>query len=272
VFGVLKDTTLFIHDHWKAMAVLLGSMKLASWTMNSGAATGGLVSILGSLSPAAGAAAGGLSRFAGQLGVAVGGLGALYLSAQALAKYIDEKQSGGLAAQAAAPRAMTALTAGAKAMSSAMREDSDETTMGHLQTAFAAYGLKPGQTLSRETLAAELKAMEPGLAAAQLGQYGIRGMSAKTMGAPGVIDEAAGRVANLLNKFASDLLAANPALGKGTSPHVTKQERNTNIYGGVHLTQEFKEADPDRVFHKVINEIDHAVNAPRGAVTNALGA
>jgi hypothetical protein len=166
---------------------------------------------------------------------------------------------------------MTALSAGAKAMSSAMHEDSVQTTMGHLKTAFAAYGLQPGQMLSRETLAAELKAMEPGLAAQQLGMYGIKGMSAKSVQAPGVLDEAAGRVSTLLNNFAAQLLAANPDLGKGKSPHVTKTEHVTNI-AHVSITQEFKESDPDRVFHKAINEIDHMVNAPRGATTNALGA
>ena len=60
-------------------------------------------------------------------------------------------------------------------------------------------------------------------------------------------------------------------MGKGPSPHIPKNEHNTYI-NHVSLTQEFKEADPDRVFHKAVNEIDHMVNAPRGATTNALGA
>jgi hypothetical protein len=270
-FHTLKDVTSFLLDHWEQIAVIWGSFKLASWTMNSGGAAGGLASVFGGLAPAAGAATGGLSKFAGQLGIAAGSLGILYVALEGLAKYIDGMQSEGLARHAAAPRTMTALTAGAKAMSSALHENSVETTMGHLKTAFAAYGLKPGQMLSRETLAAELKAMEPGIAAQQLGMYGIKGMSAKSVQAPGVLDEAAGRVSTLLNNFAAQLLAANPDLGKGPSPHVTKQERNTYI-AHVSLTQEFKESDPDRVFHKAINEIDHMVNTPRGATTNALGA
>ena len=270
-FRTMKDVTSFLLDHWKEIAAIWGSFKLASWTMSPGGAAGGLTSMLGGLGPAAGAATGGLSRFAGQLGIATGALGVLYVVLQGLAAYIDKTQTEGLTKQAAAPRAMTALTAGAKAMSSALHEDSVSKTMGHLQTAFAAYGLKPGQMLSRETLAAELKAMEPGLAAKQLGMYGIAGMSAKSVQAPGVLDEAAGRVSTLLNNFAAQLLAANPELGKGPSPHVPKNEHNTYI-NHVTLTQDFKEADPDRVFHKVVNEIDHMVNAPRGATTNALGA
>ena len=34
--------------------------------------------------------------------------------------------------------------------------------------------------------------------------------------------------------------------------------------GTVNITQDFKEADPDRVFHRVISEINQAVHMPSG--------
>ena len=86
---------------------------------------------------------------------------------------------------------------------------------------------------------------------------------------------------------ADALMRSSPLFGQGlgvlskqwsmlddvkNDPHVNKKgDQNVNI-AHLTLTQEFKEADPDRVFHKAVNEIDHMVNAPRGATTNALGA
>jgi hypothetical protein len=275
VFHAAEKATKFIAENWRSIALVWGSMKFASWAKGPGGA--GVAGLLGGAAGLGGlgtTAAGTTSRLAtmgARVGLVTEGLGLLYLGAQGLAAYFEDRQRKSSAEAAAAPRAMTALTAGAKAMSSAMHEQAVAKTMGHLRTAFEAYGLKPGQMLSRETLAAELKAMAPELAAQQLAQYGIRGLSAKTVGAPGVIDEASGRVATLLNNFAAQLIAANPDLAKGPSPHVTKAgDRITNI-GSVHLTQEFKEADPDRVWVRAVNEIDQMVHNPRGSMTHAVG-
>ena len=77
------------------------------------------------------------------------------------------------------------------------------------------------------------------------------------------------QIATAMNDFMAQLTKSG-AYGTA-SPHLKKNEHITNI-AHVTITQDFKEADPDRVFHKAVNEIDHMVNAPRGATTHALGA
>jgi hypothetical protein len=50
-FRTMKDVTSFLLDHWKEIAAIWGSFKLASWTMSPGGAAGGLTSMLGALGP-----------------------------------------------------------------------------------------------------------------------------------------------------------------------------------------------------------------------------
>jgi len=211
------------------------------------------------------------SNMAARVGIVTEALGGLYIGLDALAKWALSKQDEGMARSAAAPRAMSSLTAGAKAMSSALHEESVEKTFGHLKSAFEAYGLKPGQMLDRATLSAELRAMEPGLAAKQIAMYGIKGASAKSVQAPGMLDEAAGRITTLLNNYAAQLLAANPDLAKGVSQRKTTAAPVTNInVQHLEITQDFKQADPDRVFHNVPRDIADMVRNPRGSNIGAV--
>lgn len=301
-FHFLKDATAFISDHWKSIAAVFVATKMTSWIEvmakskwgGAGAAGGGLAgAAVGTMAVKAGVVnvgGGGLpaavaetsaAEIRKKLGVGLDGttqrlagvaakatmvteaLGLLYVGLQGLAKVVDDMQTKNLAAHAAAPRAMDALTAGAKAMSSAMNERSVKETFGHLKSAFGAYNLKPGQMLSASTLADELRAMEPGLAAKQIGMYGIRGATATSVQGPGYIDEAAGRIAGLLNKFASQMLAAYPDLGKSEN-QVAKAHTVVHI-GTVEIHPEFKDPNPDKVFHRVVNGVVELANAPLGS-------
>ena len=305
-FGYLKSATAFIADHWKIIAGIWAATKftgamqglagrfgagaagvagaggVASGVMNVTAATvnvnGGAAAALGAatatelstkLRPTMSDTIGRYAAMGAKIGMVTEALGGLYIGLDALASWALHEQAKGIATAAAAPRAMTSLTAGAKAMSSALHEESVEKTFGHLQSAFAAYGLKPGQMLSRETLASELKAMEPSLAAKQLGMYGIKGMSAKGVQAPGVLDEAAGRVANLLNNFASQLLAANPELGKGGNKLARKGDTHIHV-ASMTITPDFKDPHPDMVWHQIATGIIQGVRSPTGSNLSAV--
>lgn len=271
-FHAVEKASKWIAKHWKEILLIWGNAKFASFLSG-----GGMAKLFGGSAAAgaghaaegvASAAAGGLAGVASKTHIVIAALMAFKLALEAGADYILGRQEKALQDKAAGPRAMTALTAGAKAMSSAMHEASVEKTFSHLKSAFEAYGLKPGQRLDRETLAAELRAMEPALAAKQIGMYGIKGITAKSVQAPGVIEESAGRIATVLNNFASQLLQAYPDLGK-KKPPITAAPIN-HFHGDIKITQEFKEADPDRVFHRVVRDINDAAMHQRDSGVGTL--
>ena len=310
-FGYLKDATAFIAEHWKAIAGIWVATKFAGAMQGmagrfgaggaaataAGATGGGVarvmnvkagtVNVQGGAATALGAATASeigaklkpslsdtvtkFSDMAARAGMVTEALGGLYIGLDALAKWALSKQDEGMARSAAAPRAISSLTAGAKAMSSALHEESVEKTFGHLKSAFEAYGLKPGQVLDRTTLAAELRSMEPSLAAKQIAMYGIKGVSSKSVQAPGMLEDAAGRITTLLNNFAAQLLAANPELATGASKRSTTAAPVTNIHvEHMTITQDFKQADPDRVFHNVPRDIADMLRNPRGSNLGAV--
>ena len=310
-FGYLKDATAFIADHWKtiagifvatkftgAMQGLAGRFGASAAAGGAGGAAGGVAGVmnvkagtvnvsgstaaaLGSttaaaigdkLKPSLSDTVGKFTNVAARAGMVTEALGGLYIGLDALAKWALSKQDEGMAKQASAPRAMNALTAGAKAMSSALHEGSVEKTFSHLKTAFQAYGLKPGQSLDRNTVAGELRAMQPELAAKQIAMYGIKGASAKNVQAPGMLEEAAGRITTLLNNFAAQLLVGNPSLADGKNGRALAGKAVTNInVAHLEITQDFKQADPDRVFHNVPRDIVDMVNSPRASGIPAVG-
>jgi len=302
-FHFLKDATVFIADHWQAIAAVLVSSKMGAWmealsgakhgAAAAGGAAGGLGGAVGAMTIKAGVVnlssgpASALSEMtasqirsklqpgldhtmsklfgmAGKTMMVTEALGVFYVGLQGVAKVIDELQTKSIATQAAAPRTLDALTSGAKAMSSAMHERSVKETFSHLQSAFSAYGLKPGQMLSAKTIADELRTLEPGLAAKQIGMYGIRGASAKSVQGSGFIDEAAGRIAGLLNNFASQMLAAYPELAKSESHTAKKADHIVNIEHQ-YITPEFRDPNPDRLFHRIVNEAVQMANSPLGS-------
>ena len=309
-FGYLKDATAFIADHWKTIAGIFiatkftGAMQGLAGRFGASAAAGGTAGAAGgvagvmnvkaatvNVSSGAAAALGTttaaeigaklkpslsetvtkFSNMAARAGMVTEALGGLYIGLDALAKWALSKQDEGMAKQASAPRAMNALTAGAKAMSSALHEESVEKTFGHLKAAFQAYGLKPGQSLDRATVASELRAMQPELAAKQIAMYGIKGASAKNVQAPGMLEEAAGRITTLLNNFAAQLLAGNPSLANGGSSRALAGKAVTQInIAHMEITQDFKQADPNRVFHNVPRDIVDMVNSPRASGVAAV--
>lgn len=271
VFHAVESASKWIAKHWKEILAIWGSAKFAGFLKGGGMDKlfgGGAAGASHAAEGVAGAAAGGLAGVAAKTHIVIAALMAFKLALEAGADYILGRQEKALQEKAAGPRAMTSLTAGAKAMSSAMHEESVEKTFGHLKSAFEAYGLKPGQRLDRETLAAELRAMEPALAAKQIGMYGIKGITAKSVQAPGVIEESAGRIATVLNNFASQLLQAYPDLGK-KKPPITAAPIS-HFHGDIKITQEFKEADPDRVFHRVVRDINDAAMHQRDSGVGTL--
>ena len=274
-FHTLKDITAFLLDHWKTLAVIWGSMKFASWMGGAGGA-GGTGGVIG-LGTAIGGTTGKLVAFTGKLGLAAAALTGWYLLLKGGATALDEWQTKNIqeGARWGAGSALEGSTgkAAARHMESfrgMLNGEGFQTdykdAMAKAKEAFISYqaaygtdiisrsGVERGQALSAwgtmTPEAREKQATALGLASSATGEQFV----------------------NKLDEMVKLLAGLLPSVAKSTDPHVNKKGDHVTNIGHVTITQEFKESDPDRVFHKAINEIDHMVNAPRGATTNALGA
>ena len=274
-FHTLKDITAFLLDHWKTLAVIWGSMKFASWMGGAGGA-GGTGGVIG-LGTAIGGTTGKLVAFTGKLGLAAAALTGWYLLLKGGATALDEWQTKNIqeGARWGAGSALEGSTgkAAARHMESfrgMLNGEGFQTdykdAMAKAKEAFISYqaaygtdiisrsGVERGQALSAwgtmTPEAREKQATALGLASSATGEQFV----------------------NKLDEMVKLLAGLLPSVAKPTDPHVSKGGPPVTNIANVNITQEFKEADPDRVFHKAVNEIDHMVNAPRGATTNALGA
>ena len=278
-FHTMQDVTGFLLDNWKEIAAIWASFKLTSW-MGAGSmgGKGGLARALGAMAPTVATTTEKLTSFAGKLGMAAGLLGIFYEGLQGLASWLAKKHDESIEAKGISARTQSAVSAyvsGRREISAGGKrgETAAIAALGHMDTAMEAYGMKAGQHFSAKMVAADLAAMGPDLASRVLEKAGAGsyGKIRTQIDSSGVTLEMGRRLADDMTAFIGALEGAYPHLKDKADPHVTKAEHITNI-GHVTITQEFKESDPDRVFHKAVNEIDHMVNAPRGATTNALGA
>jgi len=272
-FRTMKDVTSFLLDHWKEIAAIWGTMKFASWM---GPGTAGGAAGLGGLAPAIGGTIGKLSEFAGKLGMTAGLLGTWYLTLKGGAEALDAYQTkqiqsesrwgAGSALEGSSGKAAARHMESFRGMLAGEGFKTDyKDAMAKAKEAFISYQAAYGtDVISRSGVqrAQGMAAWETMTPEARQKQADALGITAQATGAQFVdkLDEMVKLLAGLL-----------PSVAEKSSPHIPKNEHNTYI-NHVSLTQEFKEADPDRVFHKAVNEIDHMVNAPRGATTNALGA
>jgi len=272
-FHTLKDVTAFLYDHWKEIAAIWGSMKFASW-MGPGAFDGGAAGGAGTVVTTV---TGRLSEFARKLAAATGALTAWYLLLEAGASKLDKWQTGHIQTQArwgagSVLEGSTGKTAARhmEAFRGMLGEEGFQTdykdAMAKAKEAFISYQAAYGaDVISRA-------GVNKGQASAAWGAMS-EDARAKQATALGLASSATGQeFVNKLDEMVKLLSGLLPTVATATDPHLNKKGPPVINIGHVAFTQEFKEADPDRVFHKAINEIDHMVNAPRGATTNALGA
>jgi hypothetical protein len=219
-----------------------------------------------SLKPTLSETVGHLAGMAAKVGIVTEALGGMYLGMTALVQWIDSSQTDSLKRQGVSARTMSSVSAYTKAVGAL--EDSQtmpkfrgsaklwaDAAYMHLQNAFGAYGLKPGQQVSAATIAQDLKAMGPELAAQTIAKLGLKGDET----------EAARFIARDLNVLAEKLLGAYPDLGKTTPDKLTgKRDIKIDVHH-LEITQDFKQADPDRVFHRIPNQIAEMVFAPHAS-------
>ena len=306
-FHTLKDVTSFLVENWKTLAAIWASMKFASWMPVGTGATGaagaaGMASwftkqrtaqvetivrdslgmpmtmMVNTVKPS-------FASLASKGLIAAQALGELYLGADALASWIEGKKTE----EVATSQKLNIDTVSALMAKGNTRAIEQYMQMGGLgkaaenrnavEAAFSAMSVEDRERWSKKLRLGDVirgpAAMGP--------NFGMQGgfATAATNTNPAALAKAFGE------SVADALMRSSPLFGQGlgvlskqwsmlddvkNDPHVNKKgDQNVNI-AHLTLTQEFKEADPDRVFHKAVNEIDHMVNAPRGATTNALGA
>jgi hypothetical protein len=308
-FSFMKSATAFIADHWRSIADIwiankalgglqrIGSMAAARGKESAAAAgaAGGLlgggmnvttphvtINYAGPAALAVGRAAGeniktqlrpSLSETTARftevaskaliLGQALEGL---YFGASALAEYLLHQKGKEIEAQGTAARTMSAVSAfmGAGRELGGKGEykgrDAAVKALSHMDSVLSAYGVKQGGQIPQAAIAADLRAMGKEMFTETAAKMGLRGDPA----------EVARYMARDFNVLLAELLKAYPNLATREMPVQKRADTNINI-AKVEVTQEFKEADPDRVFHKAVNEINQMVHNPRTAVTAMAG-
>jgi hypothetical protein len=295
-FVTIKDVSGAIAEHWKVIGgfLIAGKLgKVAGGMMNAfkGPAAAGAAGALGggsvasmtvqaanvvvnsaSLGGAIGATtsaavtkstSGGLARFAtgvagcaSKMFIAAEAAGALAVAAAA---WVDEWQAGKLKQQQVAPvQTMNALHAGVTAMKTQGEEQAR-----HLKSVSEAFGLKAGQHVSAQSIAAGLTNMPASEAAALAGRYGLRGETAARAGessyAPQVANQIAQKLNDLIDIAVKQQAGAFKEEEKSNKAKAARAAPITNI-GVVNLTQDFKADDPERIFHRASREMVRELN------------
>lgn len=262
-----------------AAGMAAGTMNVSAATVNvHGAAAGALgattaANINARLKPTLAETATKFTGMLAKVGMVSEALGGLYIGLDALAQWALHKQDKDLEAKGVSTRTQNAVSAFVNAhrdllgYGGLMGKDAAVSAMAHMDTVKDAYGLKQGQHFSQKTVAADLNAMGASLAEGVMTKAGY-GTKFHNV-AP---SEMALRLTDDLNAFLDRLEQAYPGLAKGKDSRALAGKDITNIsIQHLEITQDFKQADPDRVFHNVPRDIVDMVNSPRASGIPAVG-
>ena len=250
-----------------------GTMNVSAATVNvHGAAAGALgattaANINARLKPTLAETATKFTGMLAKVGMISEALGGLYVGLDALAQWALHRQDKDIEAKGISTRTQSAISAYTNARRDLMGysglkgQDAATKAFSHVDTMLEAYGMKQGQRFSQKTIFADLKAMGPELAEQVMTKAG--GGTKFHNVAP---EEMALRLTTDLNAFLDRLEQAYPGLAKGKDSKVLAGKDVTNIsIAHLEITQDFKQADPDRVFHNVPRDIVDLVNSPRAS-------
>jgi archaellum component FlaC len=297
-FNTIKSATVFIASHWKILLGMFAASKLSgalAGMASKGGSAGGVAGALGAvgamnvtasvvnvngsgiagkvgaemaatLRPGMSDTIGKLAGLAGKALMVTEALGGLYVAADGLAKWIDSKQTEGLQKGRNAGAFLTAthnFERSVKALQGGRGAESREVATASMKSAFAAMGMKQGQKFTAEGVGGMLAALPSETAMAMVRQmnYLMPQMVHKTTagGLAAAPTEIGREIAAAMNEYSAALFAGEKEFDPNKRKH--PGSGNVNIQN-LTITQDFKEADPDRVFHKVTNEISGLANSP----------
>lgn len=149
-------------------------------------------------------------------------------------------------------------------------QEQKASAVGSMKTALENLGVKQGQKVSATEIGSMLSGLGPEMAAQTVNRLNalMPDMIHKTT-AGGIAQtpaESAREIASAMNAYAERLFSGGAAEEGPNVKRTVAKNPQINI-GHMSITQEFKEADPNRVFHRLINDVQEIVTAPgRGAV------
>ena len=291
VFQELKGATAFIVDHWKSLLALYAASKFASFASGFAGKTGALntAGIAGKVGDAVGIAMqpglqSTMSKFASlaaKTGMVTEALGGLYLGLQQGAKWLDEWQTDHIQKQARFGADSALAGVQGKQAARHMESFRDLVEGGGFRTDWkdisskaveamasyqAAYGsdiIKKTGEVDRSKLKEAWEQMTSDTRARQATGLGL----ASTATGEQFVEKL-----GELTKMLSGMLPGLPkeSLSPNVPRAVPRGHGDINIQN-LTITQDFKEADPDRVFHKVTNEISNLANTPgRGRLSTGM--
>lgn len=261
-----KDIVAGLLDHWKEIAVIYAGFKLGGLAGSAGGIAGSLG--LEGLSA-------GFGKLSASLGPAVLGLTALYMAADAFAKWADKQQG-------------KAIAEGAKTVAGGTIDTAiDQMQKGTAEGIRIAY-----KQLKSEGLATDGKVDETALATSLQYNSAMMEKLGKNLGMNATVlkndlnvnpiqvakEEAHMFAQALVAGLAKqpDLLTAKSpeaaADGKNALPERLKNQRPIAQFGDLHLTMDFKDADPDRVFTRFVDKVQgYAENRIHSALSEKFG-
>lgn len=226
----------FILDHWKEIAFVIGGIKFGGLAGSAAAGAGGMLS---SFTGPLGQVGGQLSQFGAKLPMAIGALGVFAAALNVGAEWLDAWQGDNIAAKGTAEGLATVLDAGFK---------------GNQETV-QKIAMSMGVMTKQGTVNAA--AIERGFS--QMSDERLQGY-AKTLGL------GSGASAGLIAaKFAEEIRKGYVAprvppptneVGNIKTSGLTKKHVTQNFNGGIQIKQDFKEADPGRVFVRFKSDLE----------------
>jgi hypothetical protein len=305
LFGYLKDTTAFIADHWKLIAgyfaatKFVGSMEglAGKWGSAGGATHGGagaaagmmnvsasVVNVNGGAAAALGTStsaamkpgltsvAGKLAGMAAKVGIVTESLGLLYLGLNGAAELLDKWQTGRIEKESRwgagsalegkqgtqAARHMEAfrdlLNGGG--FQSDWRDGAAKAkeAMTAYQSAYGSDAISKAGTINQALIRQAWQEMSPE----------TRGKQASGLGLTSAATEQ--QFVDKLGEMVKMLAGLLPTVEKETSHIPRKADHITNI-GTVNITQDFKDRNPARIFHRTIEDV---ANNPTGATHRTI--
>ena len=279
-FHAMEKATGFISDHWKAIAAIWAGAKLADWA-KAPAAAGGLMSSLGG---SAGAVSGKLVGMAGKVGLVTEGLGLLYVGLQGAATLLDEWHSGKISKQAQFGEG-SAMAAGAGTSAAAIekfREMADKDlelgranidTAKQARQAYTSLRGAYGEGVIGAGGKVNISAAKEAYATmdAESRERQLRGLGLDAKNAYYSTDKVQTEFADRLAQIVGQLIGAGGVATSEANNRKTTRPPVTNIrVEHLEITQDFKQADPDRIFHRIPGDIADMVANPRGSTLHLV--
>jgi hypothetical protein len=264
-FKFLEKVTRALLDNWKEIAAIFVATKAESWIKGLGA--------LGGAGKKEGEGAGGfmgaIGKFSSKLLSTTEALGGFYVALKVGAEILDEWQTKKLQKESRAPLIDAALTSLTKA-STARSEREGAAALRAARQQFGPGIITAGGKVQRGVLTTALESLSAKDMMKVAGQLG-----GTTRGRGTVEQQVMMKIADKLEALMRAYPEAAPKVAGEVKPEAMKGKvvkAPVQNFGDVYITQDFKDADPDRVFIRFKNDLENqAENQTQSSLSEWAG-